>query len=833
MKKRLLALLLALVLAAGLVWASFTYFGFVSQTIYEESTAHLVEIFHQANQTLYNLVSINWSRMRMWAPYLGTAESEADIVAYVNQAREESNFTDFYFISRNGDYITLEGRRGYLDLRKQLSSLILKQQPVVANSVVPDKPEIMVFAIPAGQGSYRGFDYEAIAITYNNSDLVDALKISTFDGQASTFAVLPDGRVVVDNGSEDMKNIHNLFTLLEESETLTEEEITALHRDFLAGNSGSMVFDANGRSYYLVYESANFQNWTVLGIVPAEVVNSSMNKLQSTTMLVVSGIAIALAIMLLLLVIQQNRQKLKRKDNELLARDELFSKLSINVDDVFLMVDAKNLRVEYVSPNIEKLVGIPEQKVLCDIYELKHLLRTDESIHILDQLSNIQPGEQCEWDREYIHQQTGEELWFRVVVFCTNIQGEKKYILDLSDRTSDKKINQELEDAVHIAENASRAKTVFLNNMSHDIRTPMNAIIGFTNIAIKQELKPEVRGCLEKIEESSEHLLTLINDVLDISRIESGKIKFAPIPVDITAVADTVLSIMYGFLSNRNITFQTDLAVPEMPYVLADAVRIREVLVNILGNAVKFTEDGGSISFGASYHPGEDDRHIMVRYRIIDTGVGMSEEFVEHIFDEFSQEDNGARTQYKGTGLGMAITKRYVDLMGGSISVESKKGEGSTFTVELPMELTDKSNVQKQALPADNAGLMGVKILLAEDNDLNAEIAMVQMEELGIQVTRASDGKKAVKTFSDNPPNTFDMIFMDIMMPEMNGYEATAAIRAIQDRPDARRIPIIAMTANAFAEDIQASIDAGMNGHLSKPIIMEEIVKAIVRNLIS
>ena len=831
MKKRLTALLLSLVLVAGLIWAGFAYFGFVSQTIYEESTSHLTEIFHQANQTLYNLVSVNWSRMRMWVPYLEKAESDEEVLAYVVQAREESNFTDFYFISRNGEYLTLTGNRGYLDLRDQLPNLILEKQPIVVNSVVPDQPEIMVFAIPAKQGSYRGFDYEAIAITYNNSDLVDALKISAFAGQASTFAVLPDGRVVVDNGSEDMQDIHNLFALLEKSERLTDEEITALQADFLAGNSGSIVFDVDGSSYYLVYEPANFQNWTVLGIVPTDVVNSSMNKLQSTTMLVVSGIAIALAVMLLLLVIQQNRQKLRRKDNELLARDELFSKLSINVDDVFLMMDANDLRVEYVSPNIEKLVGISEQQVLDDIREIEHLIRTDESVHILDQLSTILPGEQREWDREYIHQKTGEELWFRVVVFCTDIQGEKKYILDLSDRTKDKKINQRLEDAFHTAENANRAKTTFLNNMSHDIRTPMNAIIGFTNIAMKHEPEPEVRGCLEKIRESSDHLLTLINDVLDISRIESGKIKFAPIGVDIVEVADTVLSIMYGFLSNRNITFHTHLAIPETRYVLADAVRIREVLVNILGNAVKFTDDGGSITFTSDYLPGADDRHMIVRYRVTDTGVGMTKEFVKHIFDEFSQEESSARTYYKGSGLGMAISKRYVDLMGGNISVESEKGKGSTFTVELPLELTEADKVQKQASPGDSTDLAGVKILMAEDNDLNAEIAMVQLEELGIHITRASDGKEALKIFASNQPGTFDVIFMDIMMPKMNGYEATKAIRALQNRPDARTIPIIALTANAFAEDVQASLDAGMNDHLSKPIVIDEVVKTIARNL--
>ena len=209
----------------------------------------------------------------------------------------------------------------------------------------------------------------------------------------------------------------------------------------------------------------------------------------------------------------------------------------------------------------------------------------------------------------------------------------------------------------------------------------------------------------------------------------------------------------------------------------------------------------------------------------------MTEDFVEHIFDEFSQEENGARTQYKGTGLGMAITKRYVDLMGGTIRVESKKGEGSTFTVELPLELTEESKVQKQGKPPAQIDLTGVKILLAEDNDLNAEIAIIQLEELGIQVTRVSNGKEAIEAFTDHPPDTFDMILMDIMMPEMNGYEATAAIRAAQNRPDAGQIPIIAMTANAFAEDVQASLDAGMNGHLAKPIVIEEVIKTIARNL--
>ena len=223
--------------------------------------------------------------------------------------------------------------------------------------------------------------------------------------------------------------------------------------------------------------------------------------------------------------------------------------------------------------------------------------------------------------------------------------------------------------------------------------------------------------------------------------------------------------------------------------------------------------------------------HFIITYRISDTGIGMSPEFLEHIFDEFSQEEAGARTQYKDTGLGMAITKRYVTLMGGSISVESQKGAGSTFTVELSMELIDADAVKTQEQPVNQAELTGVRILLAEDNDLNAEIAMIQLKEVGIRVTRAIDGEEAVRLFADNPPGTFDLILMDIMMPRKNGYEATAAIRALAGRPDGRTIPIIAMTANAFAEDIQSSLDAGMNAHLAKPIVMDEVIQTISKNL--
>ena len=376
---------------------------------------------------------------------------------------------------------------------------------------------------------------------------------------------------------------------------------------------------------------------------------------------------------------------------------------------------------------------------------------------------------------------------------------------------------------------ANIAKTTFLNHMSHDLRTPMNAIVGFTDIAMKRKPDKEVENCLKKIRQSSEYLMTLLNDVLDISRIESGKLEYKPVPVDLREVTNTVLSIARGYTENRDLNLYVSREELKNPYVMADELRIREVLLNIISNAVKFTKDGGTISFAAENAPGNDERHIIVRYRISDTGIGMSEEFQAKIFDEFSQENDGARTSYKGTGLGMSIAKQYVDLMGGKIEVSSRKGIGSTFTVEIPLLIAEQVLNEKKEKLRKDMDLHGLHVLLAEDNDLNAEIAAALLEEQGMIVTRTADGKSALAQFCNTAPGTFDLILMDIMMPEMNGYETTKAIRNLPERPDGKEIPIIAMTANAFAEDVQTALNAGMDDHVAKPVDMSILISVITK----
>ena len=412
-----------------------------------------------------------------------------------------------------------------------------------------------------------------------------------------------------------------------------------------------------------------------------------------------------------------------------------------------------------------------------------------------------------------------------MAVIATRLSARKK-----AQKAAQEKA-EKMAELAEYAQAANKAKTAFMSHMSHDMRTPMNAIMGFTGIAMKNNPSDEVKNCLEKINESSEHLLSLINDVLDLTRVESGKVKYNQVPTDLKSITDSALDITKGFLTNRDISFKIQREEAKIPNVLVDPVRLRDVLVNILSNAVKFTPDGGTITFEARCQEKGGDGYINMHYRISDTGIGMSEEFTKEVFEEFAQEDSDVRTQYHGAGLGMAIVKKYIDMMGGTILVQSKKHEGTTFTVDIPLEITDKECNKSDTGFSEKVNLTGVNVLLVEDNELNAEIATVQLEEFGIKVERAVDGRNAVEIFRNHPEGTFDVILMDIMMPEMNGYEATKAIRAL-NRPDAGIIPIIAMTANAFAEDVQRCLDAGMNAHLAKPLDIEKVKKTICEHTI-
>ena len=830
-KSRILAVIAMLLLGISILTSLVVFTDFMEHTIYEESTAHLTEIYHQANQTLYNKVSFNWGVMRMWAPYLESAQSDADVCSFLSQAKGEYHFTDFFFVSRDGSYVTLDGERGYLDLGRTLSQLILEQQPIVANSVVPDKPEIMVFAVPTEKGSYQGFDYEAIAITYNNRDLVDSLKISAFEGHGSTFAVLPDGRVVLDSSSADMSGVHNILALLKNSAGFTAEQVDALQDSFAAGEGGNLEFSINGVGYYMVYGSAAFQNWTILGIAPKSVVNANMNRLQYTTMAVMSGITGMLAFAALLLVVQSNRQKLRKKDQQLLAREELFSNLSRNVDDVFLMIDTETSKAEYVSPNVQRILGLSPEAVQEDLHVL-YPAGDDSGASRLESLMQMEQGVQQEWECEFVNQETGEPRYLHVTGFLNDVQGARKCIVDMSDRTGEHQTTLAVEAALEVAEKASKAKTDFLSNMSHDIRTPMNAIIGITTLMKNELHQPErLAKHLGKLETSGRLLLGIINDILDMSRIESGKTTLNIEKMNISQQVSQLDSIIWQQASQRRQTFTVETHM-QHENVLADPNRLNQVLMNILSNAVKYTPQGGHIRFEAEELP-RNDHYAKYRFIVQDDGIGMSAAYQKTLFDPFTREEKSGTNKVQGTGLGMAITKSIVDLMGGTIRVESATGKGTRFEVvlEFPIDAEADKVQTAPALPEEAEAvspLSGMNFLCAEDNAINAEILELLLETKGAHCTICSNGQEIVDAFASVKPGEYDMILMDVQMPVMDGLEATRRIRS-GENPLGRTIPILAMTANAFLEDMQKSRDAGMDEHLSKPVDINALEQTVKR----
>ena len=818
----------------------FQYLGFISKTVYEESVSHLAEVFHQSDNMLRELTDKNLTYLHMWGENLQNTSNEDEIRDCIKKAQENAGFVEFFFLSADGNYKTVTGKTGYLGLQENIEEEIRQGNDVIANVAVPGKPQLLIFATPKAHGIYQGFEYDAIAISYENSDIVKVLDISAFNENAQSFVVRPDGRVVVNHSSASWGKVYNFFGVLREHSDMSEKEINELSERFKAGCTDAMLLNLDGMSYYLIYEKSDIQDWMFLGLVQADIVNASMNSLQRSTILLVSAVVFCIAAFLISLVIQKNRTNLRKKDTEILYRDELFQKLSMNVDDVFLMLDAKTYQADYVSPNVEKLLGITVEQIRKDISILGKLHIAEQGDPGKNYLEEIRVHEQREWDFEYVHLKTGEKRWFHNIAMGSELNGKKKYILVMSDRTADRKMNQALSEAVRAAEAANRAKSTFLSNMSHDIRTPMNAIIGFTTLAVSNiDDQKRVRDYLGKILSSGSHLLSLINDILDMSRIESGKIHLEETEVSLSDVLHDLKTIISGQINAKQLEFYIDAMEVTNEDVYCDKTRLNQVLLNLLSNAVKFTPAGGTVSVRLKQFPGTVKGIELYEIRVKDNGIGMSPEFVEKIFSPFERERTSTVSRTQGTGLGMAITKNIVDMMGGTIEVQTEQGKGTEFIVRLPFRLqSEKHHTEKiaelEGLKAlvvdDDFNTCDRCILLVEDNELNSEITVEILNEYGYMVDTAGNGAQAVEKVKNSKPGNYDLVLMDVQMPVMNGYEATRQIRALND-PALAGITIIAMTANAFDEDKKKALECGMDGFLTKPIVIEELIGTIQKNL--
>ena len=815
------ALLLLVFLAAGFC---VRYLSFVSQIIYQESTSHLEEVLHKSNNMLNQMVRKNLTYLHLYNRFLESTSDEAEIQAYIEKAQQDTGFASFYFLSYDGNYTTVTGETGYLGLQTNLDEMLADGDDIVMNTALPGKPQLLVFVCPETQGSYRGFAYDAIAISYYNDAVLRLLDNSAFQGNASNYVIYSDGRVVIDNSVNRKKTIYNFIAMLRDHSDLTEEQILDLSNAFAQGRSGNMKVKLGDTSYYLVYEGTAVQSWTMVGLVPVSIVNASLDKLWSYTIQIVVGIAFGLAVLVILLIVRRNRATVRRKNTEILYRDELFRKLSLNVDDVFLMLDAKTSKTDYVSPNIGRLLGIPWKTVRQDVHALAELRPQNDPDRDKNFLEGLSRGEQREWDAAYLHQETRELRWFHIIAMGSEVEGRTKYILVMSDRTADKQINQALSDAVAAAETANRAKSTFLSNMSHDIRTPMNAIIGFTTLALSNiDDKERVKDYLAKTLASSNHLLSLINDVLDMSRIESGKIHLEEVEVNLSDVLHDLKTIVSGQIYAKQLELYMDATDVTDEDVYCDKTRLNQILLNLLSNAIKFTPAGGTVSVRVRQLAGKVHGCGQYEFRIKDNGIGMSPEFAKKIFEPFERERTSTVSRIQGTGLGMAITKNIVDMMGGTIEVQTAQGKGSEFIICVPMR------TQAEHRPVEKiTELEGLKALVVDDDFNTCDSVTKMLVKVGMRAEWTLSGKEAVLRArqSIEMSDVYHAYIIDWRLPDMNGIEVTRQIRSLHDDT-----PIIILTAYDWSDIEVEAKAAGVTAFCSKPMFMSDLRETLMSAL--
>ena len=815
------AIFLLVLLAAGF---SVRYLSFVSRTIYQESTSHLEEVLHKSNNMLKEMVRKNLTYLHLYNGFLESASDEDEIQTYIEAAQQNTGFADFYFLTYDGNYMTVTGETGYLGLQTNLDEMLAHDEDVVVNTALPGKPQMLAFICPETQGSYRGFAYDAIAISYYNDAVLRLLDNSAFEGNASNYVIYPDGRVVIDNSVNRKEVIYNFLATLRDHSDLSEEQILALSDAFAQGSSGNLKVKLGDTSYYLVYEGTAVQNWTMVGLVPVSIVNASLDQLWFYTVQIVAGIVLGFAVLIILLIARRSHTTLRRKDTEIRYRDVLFQKLSLNVDDVFLMLDAETSKADYVSPNIGRLLGIPWRNVRQDVHALVALYPKDDPDRDKNFLEGLHRGEQREWDAAYLHQETREPRWFHIVAMGSEVEGKTKYILVMSDRTADKQVNQALSDAVAAAETANRAKSTFLSNMSHDIRTPMNAIIGFTTLALSNiDDKDRVKDYLAKTLASSNHLLSLINDVLDMSRIESGKIHLEEVEVNLSDVLHDLKTIVSGQIYAKQLELYMDATDVTDEDVYCDKTRLNQILLNLLSNAIKFTPAGGTVSVRVRQLAGQARGCGQYEFRIKDNGIGMSPEFAKRIFEPFERERTSTVSRIQGTGLGMAITKNIVDMMGGTIEVQTAQGKGSEFIVRVPLR------VQAEHRPVEKiTELEGLKALVVDDDFNTCDSVTKMLVKVGMRAEWTLSGKEAVLRArqSIEMSDVYHAYIIDWRLPDMNGIEVTRQIRSLHDDT-----PIIILTAYDWSDIEVEAKAAGVTAFCSKPMFLSDLRETLMSAL--
>ncbi|MDE7262310.1 MAG: response regulator [Oscillospiraceae bacterium] len=668
---------------------------------------------------------------------------------------------------------------------------------------------------------------------YNRSALLETFALSLYDGQGFGYILDQNGDILLRSTAMTSDRVYdNVFDALIDTHS-PQKDIDAFAAAMEAKETGSITFDGDGGRYVYTYVPLeSVDGWYLLSIVPVEAIRAEGDAILRNTRTMLWFLVLILMICaVFILLIWRTEREIQEKERSVRYQSQLFdiftTYLSRNTDDMYMMFDHETEALEYVSPNVERVLGVKAEELKDYFWESDLSADPEGTREYYAGVQALAPGQTAApRNTERINPKTGERKYFLENAYCADIQGRSKRVAYISDRTKERKAQDSLAEALRMAQAANEAKSAFLSSVSHDIRTPMNAIIGFLALMQNEADNPGlVREYAQRIDAASQHLLGLINDVLDMNKIESGSTTLSISEMNLAEVIDEINTIIRPQAKAKSQTFHIFVSQLTYEHLMGDKMRINQVLINLLSNAVKYTQENGTIEMRVEELSQVVNNYSRVRFTVRDNGFGMSEDYLKVIFDPFTREETKVTHEIQGTGLGMAITKSLVDLMGGDIRVESKPGKGSTFTVELELR------IQEAAVREDDPGFWNehslTRMIVADDDEQICRNIARTMAKTGVSTDFATNGETAVQMIlsAREEGRPYDLILLDWQMPTLNGLETARLIR----KKYREKIPILLFTAYDWSDIEQEAMEIGVNHFMPKPFFMSTFKEAIRR----
>ncbi|MCM1123960.1 MAG: response regulator [Eubacterium sp.] len=687
-------------------------------------------------------------------------------------------------------------------------------------------------------GYYETFTFHnghkgLIQKSYDRNKTFETFSLSFYNERGLSHVVNQEGAILLRPAGITENLYDSIFDGLSMDDDKQREAVECFKEALLTGETGSMTLSQNGRELIYTYMPVkNAEGWRLVSVISVDAISTETDH-------VFRNFQLSLGILFLLLfvctmfglLIWRTQRNLLEKNEEIEYQEQFFNSfttyLASNTDDVYLMLDHETEQLEYVSPNVEGALGVKPEDLIEYFRASDMTADPDATEAYYKMLNSLRPGDTATpRNTERVNPKTGEHKYYLENAYCADIQGRVKRVAYLSDRTHERETQDSLAEALRMAQTANEAKSSFLSSVSHDIRTPMNAIIGFLMLLQDNAEDPAaVREYAQRIDAASQHLLSLINDVLDINKIESGSSTLNVSEINLAEIIEEINSIIRPQTKAKNQTF--DIFAPHLTFehLLGDKLRINQILINLLSNAVKYTPEGGTIQMRVEELPQVISNYSRVRFIIQDTGLGMSEDYQKVIFDPFTRESTDATQEIQGTGLGMAITKSLVDLMGGSIHVNSELEKGSTFTVELELRIQEQEDPKKRAKFWNDYGIS--RMIVADDDEDTCRSIVKAMAGTGVVTDYSTDGEKAVQMMRSarKSGESYDLILLDWMMPNLNGLETARLIR----KNYSDKIPILLLTAYDWSEIEEDAKEIGINHFMPKPFFMTTFKEAVRR----